>query len=43
VNFTDFMNLTGKVKNPFCRRGFSGVNMGHDADIARVIKIVYAF
>jgi len=28
------MDSTGKIKNPFRRRGFASVDMGHNPDIA---------
>jgi hypothetical protein len=33
VNFSDFVNHTGVEQNPFCRRCFSGINMGRNANI----------
>ena len=37
VNFTDLVALTGVVENAFCCRRLTGINVGHDADVASAI------
>jgi hypothetical protein len=34
MHFTDLVIDAGVIKNPFCRRGFAGINVGHDTDIS---------
>jgi hypothetical protein len=38
VNFADFMNAAGVEKDTFCRRGFTGIDVGHDTNISRFFQ-----
>jgi hypothetical protein len=35
VDFADFVRNSGVVQNPFCSRGLAGIDVRHDADVAR--------
>jgi hypothetical protein len=38
-DFIDFMDSVGIKKNPFSKRGFTGINMGTDSNISYPFKI----
>jgi hypothetical protein len=42
MNFPNFVGDSGVVQNTLCGRGFSRINMGHNADIARFIEFYLA-
>jgi hypothetical protein len=35
VDFADLVRNSGVEQNPLCRRGLTGIDVGHDADVAR--------
>ena len=42
VHFTDLVGHARIEQDAFGRSGLSGVNMGHDADVARVLELWFA-
>ena len=40
MNLTDFVGKTGVEEDTLGGCGFTGVNMGHDADIAGIFEFV---
>jgi ribosomal protein L27 len=39
MDFTDLVQLAGVEQDAFRQRGFPGVNVGHDADVAIFVKV----
>jgi len=38
MGFPDFMSKSGVIENPFGGSGLTGVNMGDDPDVSKVIQ-----
>jgi hypothetical protein len=41
MDFTDLIKLAGVKEDAFGQRGFAGINVRHDADVAVFVKIRY--
>jgi len=37
MDFANFVRAPGVIKDAFSSRGFTGINVGHDADIAHAL------
>ena len=41
VDFTDFVDLAGELQNPLGGGGFTGVNMGKNADVPITVQVCH--
>jgi hypothetical protein len=39
MDFTDLVNLAGELENPLGSRGFTGVDVGENADVPVGVKV----
>jgi hypothetical protein len=42
VGFPDFMDFAGIVKDTFCCRGLTGIDVRHDPDIPRIFQTIFS-
>jgi len=41
MHFTDLVDLACEFQNSFCGRGFTGINMGKNADIPILVQVCH--